>query len=193
MATGSELISLLEREAASERARILSEARAQAAAILTEARRAAGEALTATRERLEAEERAALVKARSTAALAAASLVLQVKEDEIARAFAQAEAALGALAADPRRYTGILRRLIEEALAQSGGGVVSVAPQDLATAEALVREHAWDATVRADPAVGAGARIASSDGRLVVTNTLASRLGRARPALAPAVARTLWG
>ncbi len=194
MTTGSELIALLEREAAAEREQLLAEARAQAEAIRAEARRAADEVLAATRERLEAEARASLVKAQSTATLRASSLVLQAKEDEIARVFAQAEAALAALVADARRYPEILRRLIEEGLQDLGeGGVVSVAPADQAIAEAMVRERGWKATVRADPAISGGARLSSPDGRLLVTNTFGSRLGRARPALAAGVARTLWG
>lgn len=191
---GSELVALLEREAAAEREQLLAEARTQAEAILAEARRAADEVLAATRERLLAEARAALVKAKSTATLRASALVLQAKEDEIARVFAQAEAALAALAADARRYPEVLRRFIEEGLQALGGrGVVTVAPSDQAVVEALVRERGWDATARADPAISGGARLSSPDGRLVVTNTLASRLERARPALAAEVARTLWG
>lgn len=194
MTTGSELIALLEREAASEREQILAEARAQAEAIRSEARRAADEVLAATRARLDADSRAALVKAKSTATLRASSLVLQAKEAEIARVFAQAEVALALLATDARRYPEILRRFIEEGLRDLGGaGVVSVAPADQATAEALVRERGWEATVHADPAISAGARLSSPDGRMVVTNTLASRLIRARPALTAGVARMLWG
>ncbi|MBM3470790.1 MAG: hypothetical protein FJX73_08375 [Armatimonadetes bacterium] len=192
--TDSELIALLEREAAFERERLLAEARAQAEAIRVEAQRAADEMLAATRERLQADARAALVKAKSTAMLRASSLVLQAKEDEISRVFAQAYSALESLAADARRYPEVLRRFIEEGLATLGGqGVVMVAQADQATAEALIREHGWEATVCADPAINGGARLASPDGRLVVTNTLASRLERARPALAAEVARTLWG
>ncbi|MDQ7839834.1 MAG: V-type ATP synthase subunit E [bacterium] len=192
--TDSELIALLEREATSERERLLAEAEAQADAIRAEAHRAADEGLAATRERLQADARAALVKAKSTAMLRASSLVLQAKEDEISRVFAQASSALESLAADVRRYPEVLRRLIEEGLAAlSGRGVVSVAPADQKMAEALIREHGWEATNCADPAISGGARLSSPDGRLVVTNTLASRLGRARPALAAEVARKLWG
>lgn len=193
-ATGSELIALLEREAAAEREQLLVEARAQADAIRAEARRAADEGLAATRERLEAGARAALVRAKSTATLRASSLALQAKEDEISRVFAHGEAALAALAADVQRYPEALRRFIEEGLQALGGrGVVTVAPADQAIAEALIREQGWEATACADPTISGGARLSSPDGRLVVTNTLASRLGRARPALAAEVARKLWG
>lgn len=194
VATSSELIALLEREAAAEREQLLVEAKAQAEAMLAEARRSAGEGLAATRERLDAGVRAALVKAASTASLRASSLVLQAKEDEIARVFAQAEVALASLSADARRYPEVLRRFIEEGLQALGGrGVVAVAPADQAVAEALIREHGWEAEVRTDPAISGGAHFSSQDMRLVVTNTLASRLGRARPALAAEVARILWG
>jgi vacuolar-type H+-ATPase subunit E/Vma4 len=55
-----------------------------------------------------------------------------------------------------------------------------------------VKERGWEVTIQADPAVQGGARISSTDGRLVVTNTLPSRLGRARPMLAAEVAGVLW-
>lgn len=192
--TDSELIALLEREAAAERARLLADARAQADAIRAEAQRAAEEMLAATRERLLADARAALIKEKSTAMLRAAALVLQAKEDEISRVFGQAGSALESLATDAQRFPEVLRRFIAEGLRGLGGaGVVAVAPADRAMAEALVRECGWEATVRADPEIIGGVRLSSPDGRLVVTNTLASRLDRARPALGAELARALWG
>ncbi len=191
---GSELIALLEREAQAERQRILDEARAQAEAIRVQATREAEAYLDGARARLEAEGRAALVKARSAAQLRAASLVLQAKEEEIGRVFAAAEAALAELVRDPARYPDVLRTFIAEGLRGFiGGAVVTVNPSDEALAAELVRGREGVLEVRTDPAVRGGARISSSDGRFVVTNTLASRLERARPALAADVAKTLWG
>jgi V/A-type H+-transporting ATPase subunit E len=189
----SEIITLLEREAAAEREQVLADARARAEAIRAEARGQAADVLASTRARLEAEERAAVVKAQSTARLRAASLVLQAKEEEISRVFARAGADLAGLAQNGQHYPAALRRFIEEGLRGiPGRAVVAVNPVDQAAADALVRERGWDATVRPDPSVEGGVRISSPDGRFVVTNTLASRLDRARPALAAEVARTLW-
>ncbi len=190
----SELIALLEREATTERDKLLSEARTQAETIRTEARREAEELLARNRERLEAEEKAALVKAQSTARLRASSLVLRAKEEEIARVFARAEAELSRLGGNGQRYPAALRTFIEEALrGVSGEAVVAVNPADQSIAQALVGERGLKVTVRADASVQGGARLSSPDGRFIVTNTLASRLARARPMLAAEVARALWG
>lgn len=193
MATSSELIALLEREAAAEREQTLNDARAQAERILAEARREAEAHLAATRDRLAGEEKAALVKAHSTAALRASSMVLQAKEEEIARVFAGAEAELARFNQDQTRYPRALLAFIEEGLQGfPGQPVVTVNPEDQAVVHDLVRLKGWQVTVRTDPGVRGGARITSPDGRFVVTNTLASRLERARPALAAEVAKILW-
>lgn len=193
VATSPELVALLEREAAAEREQILNDARAQADAIRAEARREAEEYLAATRGRLEAEGRAALVKAQSTAQLRSSALVLQAKEEEITRVFARAQDDLAAFASDAQRYPTVLQAFIEEGLRGTAGhAVVTVNPADQAAAEALVRTRGWDVTVQADPAVRGGGKISSPGGRFVVTNTLASRLERARPALAAEVAKILW-
>lgn len=189
----SELITLLEREAAAERDRLLAEARSQAEAVRAQARREAEELLAAQKARLEAEAKAAVVKAQSTAQLRASSQVLQAKEEEIKRVFAEAEAELAKFSSNGQRYPQILKAFIEEALGGLGGRAeVIVNPADQPVAQALIRERGWEATVRADPSVQGGARILSPEGRFVVTNTVGSRLERARPMLAAEVAKTLW-
>lgn len=189
----SELITLLEREGAAEREQVLTEARAQAAAVTTEAKRQADEMLAAHKERLAAEAKAALVKAQSTAQLRAASLVLKVKDEAISTVFSGAEAELSRLVSNGQRYPAALRMFIEEGLRGfPGRALVAVNPADQSIAQALVKERGWEVTIQADPAVQGGARISSPDGRLVVTNTLTSRLDRARPMLAAEVAGVLW-
>jgi len=189
----SELITLLEREAAAEREQVLAEARAQAASLAAEAQRQADETLAAHKERLAAEAKAALVKAQSTAQLRAAALVLRAKEEAIAAVFAGAEGELAQLVGNGRRYPAALRLFIEEALQGfSGRAIITVNPADQPVVQALVKERRWDVTLQADPSVQGGARIVSPDGRLIVTNTLSSRLDRARPMLLAEVARVLW-
>lgn len=193
VAMSSDLITLLEREASAEREKVLAEARAQAEAIRAEARREAAALLTSTRARLEAEARAALIKAQSTTHLRAASTVLQAKEAQITRVFSAAEADLARLASDAQRYPAALRLFLEEALAGvHSSAVVTVNPADQTVVAGLIRLAGRDATVRPDPALQGGVRVSSSDGRLVITNTLTSRLERARPGLAAQVARVLW-
>jgi V/A-type H+-transporting ATPase subunit E len=189
----SELVALLEREATAEREQLLSEARAQAEGIRADARRQAEEIVAAARARLETEAKAAMVKAQSTAQLRAASVVLQAKEDEIGRMFVKAEAELNRLAGDAQRYPAALRAFVEEALVGvTGRAIVTVHPSDEQVVGGLARVRGWDVEVRGDPAVRGGARVATPDGRFVVTNTLRSRLERARPSLAADIAKKLW-
>lgn len=193
VATGSELIALLEREAAAEREQILNEARAQADDLRARATQEADEFLSTTRSRLEAEARTALVKARSTAHLRASALVLQAKEEELARVFAAAEQELAAFVRDPQRYRAALCAFIEEGRKGfSGGEVVTVNPSDVSVVQELLRTGDGEVTVQADPAVEGGVRVSSPDGRFVVTNTVRSRFERAKPALAAEVAKILW-
>jgi vacuolar-type H+-ATPase subunit E/Vma4 len=189
----SELITLLQREADAEREQVLAQGRSQAESILAEARRQAEEVVTAARARLEADHKTALVKAQSTAQLHAASLVLRAKEEEIGRIFERADAELNRLLSDGQRYPAALRTFVEEALQGfQDRAIVSVNPSDEAVVQGLARVRGWNVDVRGDSAVRGGARVSAPDGRYIVTNTLASRLGRARPALAAELAKTLW-
>jgi vacuolar-type H+-ATPase subunit E/Vma4 len=186
-------MTLLQREAAAEREQVLAEARTQADAILADARRQAEEMVAGARARLERDQKAALLKAQSTAQLHAASLVLRAKEEEIARIFERAEAELARLIADGQRYPAALRAFVEEALQGfQDRAIVSVNLSDEAVVQGLARVRAWNVEVRADPAVQGGARVSAPDGRFMVTNTVASRLERARPALAAELAKLLW-
>lgn len=189
----SELITLLEREAATEREKILAEARAEAEKVVAEARRQAEELLAAHKERLEAETRAARVRAQSTAHLRASSQILRAKEEEIAQVFAAAEGALARIPSDGQRYPAILSAFITEGL---GGlenvGTVTVNPADVAAAQAVLKERGASVTVQTDPPVVGGVKVTSPDGRFVLTNTLSSRLERARPIIAADVAKALW-
>lgn len=189
----SELITLLEREAKAERDKILADARAEAEQVVAEARRQAEELVAAHKERLEAEARAARVRAQSTAHLRASSQMLQAKEEEIAQVFAAAEAELARVPGDAQRYPAILSAFLTEGLGGlESAGAVRVNPADLAATQAALRERGAAVTVQTDPAVVGGVKVSSPDGRFVLTNTLASRLDRARPIVAADVAKALW-
>src|SRR5207244_7608401 len=86
----SELITILEKEAAGEIDRILGEARVQAERVVAEATRQAQEYLAAQRQQLEAERQAAEVRELSAAQVRASALVLQGKDDAFAEAISGA-------------------------------------------------------------------------------------------------------
>jgi V/A-type H+-transporting ATPase subunit E len=191
---GSELLALLEQEAAAERERILAEARTQADQMRAAAVTQAAELVESQRRQQEAALQANRVRAQSTARLAAQALLLEAKDEAIAEVFRRAEEALDQVVRDHTRYGRILEHLIPEGIQGFNGRVIIEAhPDDVKAVQAAVQRQKLDAEVRAAEGVHGGVRLFSTDGRYIVLNTLQSRLERARPALASEVARTLWG
>jgi vacuolar-type H+-ATPase subunit E/Vma4 len=207
---GTQLIQLLEQEARAEKDQALQEAQAKAEEMLAAAAREADELEAAARQRVEAEQVQARARATSTASLRAAALVLAAKDEAIQKVFEQAEAGLRAAAANPQRRTAVLRSLLREAAqglagfddmvagresaGSSAGGRVTVETSggDVQAVRDAARELGLDAEVREARDVADGVRVAAADGRVVVENTLGSRLARARREMVSRVAETLW-
>jgi V/A-type H+-transporting ATPase subunit E len=190
--TTAAIVADIERETASEVARILADAEARAAALVDAARTDLRSAVDAARAR--AEPAARLDAARR---INAARLRLLDRRADLATARSEAvfdaagrriEAIAGG--ADPDRWAAALVRLVGESLDQAGpGATVVVRPADLA----LVAGWASTADVRvtADDDAAAGVRMVSADGRIEIDATLSARLDRARVRLAEAVATRL--
>ncbi len=190
----SDLLSLLEQEAAAERERVLAEARVQAEEIRAAAEAQARQIVESQRQLQEAALRMSRVRAQGTAHLEAQALLLKEKDRTLAEVFRRAEEALDQVIHDRARYSRILEHLIAEAVQGFAGHVVIEAhPDDVAAVRTAVQRQKVNADVRAADGIRGGVRLLSADGRYVVMNTLASRLERARPTLAAEVARTLWG
>ena len=190
----SELITILEKEAAGEIDRILGEARVQAERMVAEATRQAQEYLAAQRQQLEAERQAAKVRALSAAQVRASALVLQAKDEALHEVLSVAEEELARVQQDKARYGPILRGLIREASgALSGRITVEANPKDLELVKQSVRDLTLDAEVKAAEDVSGGVRLISDDSRFIVENTLASRVERVKTLLAPEIATLLWG
>lgn len=193
---GTQLIQLLEQEARAEKDQALQEAQAKAEEILAAAAREAGESEAAARQRVEVEQAQAQARATSTASLRAAALVLAAKDEAIRKVFEQAEAGLRAAAANPQRRAAVLKSLLREAtrdLATGGRVTVEASRGDVQAVQDAARELGLDAEVRDAADVADGVRVAAADGRVVVENTLGSRLARARREMVSRVAETLWG
>jgi len=192
---GTQLIQLLEQEARVEKDQALKEAETKAEEILAAARQEAGEIEAAARRRVEMEQAQARARAASTASLRAAALVLAAKDQAIRQVFEQAEAELRQAAGNLQRRGTVLRALLREAaqgLQAGGRATVYAAPADVAVVRDACRELGFDADVREAADVADGVRVASADGRVVVENTLGSRLARARREMVSRVAETLW-
>ncbi len=191
---GSELLSLLEQEAAAERERILAEARTQAQEIRSAAEAEAQTMVESQRQQQEAALRASRVRAQSTAHLAGQALLLEAKDRALAEVFHRAEEALDQVIRDRTHYERILEQLTSEGTQSFSGRVaIEAHPDDVTAVRSVVGRQRVDAEVRSADDIRGGVRIISADGRYIVLNTLASRLERARPTLTSEVARILWG
>ncbi|OLD40395.1 MAG: hypothetical protein AUI83_22240, partial [Armatimonadetes bacterium 13_1_40CM_3_65_7] len=174
--------------------RILGEARSQAERLVAEAKQEAQEYLTTQRQQLEAERKAAEVRALSAAQVRASALVLQARDEAIHEVFRIAEEELARLQQDKVRFGPIVRGLIKEASgALSGRITVEANPKDLDLVKQAVRDLKLDAEVKAADDVSGGVRLGSGDGRFIVENTLTSRVERVKTFLAPEIAALLWG
>ena len=190
----SELIAILEKESAVEIERIVAGARAQAEQLMARARDEAQAHLELQRQRLDAERKAAQVRALGAAQVRASALVLQAKDEALHEVFSAAADELARLQQDRARYGPILRGLIREASgALSGRITVEANPKDLELVKQSVRDLTLDAEVKAAEDVSGGVRLISDDSRFIVENTLASRLERVKTLLAPEIAALLWG
>jgi vacuolar-type H+-ATPase subunit E/Vma4 len=192
---GSELMQLLEREARVEKDRVLGDARRRVEEIRTVAARQAEEIVATTRVRVEQEREQARTRAQSAASLRASALLLEAKDGAIRQVFERAAAEIERAAADPGRRRGLLRRLLEEAAQgiATEGATLEVAPGDVDAARDAARALHLPLEIRENAEVRDGVRLISKDRRIVVENTVASRLERTRSALVSRVAEILWG
>ena len=187
----ADLAALLDKEASAEIDAILAEARERASAIVADAD-AEAEAVVAKRERTaKAAREATLVRARSSAQLAAASQRLQAQQRAIQSVFDAVEERFDALPNDAERYRGLLDGLLREAAPAVGGrpSAIEVAPGDVELAREVAAAAGMDAEVRGADDVRAGVRVVA--GSVSVENTLPARLEALRDELASDVARVL--
>ena len=192
---GSELLQLLEREARVERDKVLSEAREKAQEIRAAADKDAAEISGETRRGLEGERAQILNRATSAASLRAAALVLEAKDQAIREVFQRAAEELKRASEDPERRRDMLRTLLAEAIQglQTEGAILEVPRGDAEAAREICHALGLSLEIRENPEISGGVRITTKDRRVVVENTVSSRLARTRAALVSRVAEILWG
>jgi len=161
----------------------------QAAAILADARQDAEALRREVRERVVApayRERARIIHRARMECLRKEG---DAREAAIDTAFERASQCLAGLRGDPG-YPAILRRLTEEALNELHGSLEDVSrarlqadPRDEALLQSILCERDLRLSVDYRLNCWGGLIARSADGRVVVINTLESRLERAMPAL----------
>lgn len=190
----SDLTALLEREASAEIAAIHAEARSRAEALVADARAEAEQILAQRRRSAEAQRDAALVRARSAAALEASALKLQAQHAALEGVFEDVRVQLAGLPKDARAYAVTFGRMLAEALDSLGAAnaaAVVVAPSDVAVAQSALIALGHTLPVETDSSVSLGMRVRSKS-RSAVENSLIARLSALEGELAAEVSRLLF-
>jgi vacuolar-type H+-ATPase subunit E/Vma4 len=179
-----DILHAMESDASAEREVIFANARQEADRVTERART---EAEAAGARRLETELRALRseqARRLNDARLAGLRQVALRREGLLGQAFDAAAAEIGALRTRGE-YPEVFRRLLMEAAEELPDQLLAVRvdPRDQELASAQVREQGLDASVSAGLSCAGGLEVATSDGQVIVRNTVEHRLARAREAL----------
>jgi vacuolar-type H+-ATPase subunit E/Vma4 len=148
------------------------------------------EAMVQAKKRVEAERGKLVARVRGEVKLE----LLRRKQEVSDRAFQEArERILAARSAPGYRLTA--RRLAEEAIRQAGESdlVFHVDPRDRPLFEGILGDLHRNCEIVTDLETAGGLTVTTNSGRFVVTNTLESRLSRARELLKGEVFSILYG
>ncbi len=195
----AEVLRSVEDEARSEVQAMLAEADAAAATIVAQARRSVEARVAQARDAADVAARTEAARMVNEVRLRLVHRRAELAARRVDEVFAAAERRLEAIASGPdrARWARALHALAREAADHAGpGAVIEVRGQDV---ELLAGPAPGEPGTAADPAGArirgtldeAGLRLVAADGHEVVDATLATRLSRARAALAAEVASTL--
>jgi V/A-type H+/Na+-transporting ATPase subunit E len=139
------------------------------------------------------------VRSESTAIVYSASLkakneLIRAQEETVDEAFRLAEKRLAELNKD-QSYPAILGTLLDEVLEFfEGEAVLQVRPEDRSPVESMMADRQRQYRISETPLTASGGLVASSpNGEVTVSNTLESRLDRARDKLRLEISNTLFG
>ncbi len=182
--TYDELLRSIEAAAGERKRELLAKASAEAEDI----RKGAGARAAGIREEVMAEAKARLARDRERMlgqVRKETKRELLKRRNAIAdRAYATAGERVLALRASPR-YRAVARRLTEEAVGLAGQEhlVLHIDPRDRDLFEGILRDLGRNSDIVTDLPGAGGLTVSSRDGKILVTNTLESRLFRARELL----------
>lgn len=189
----SQLTSLLEEEAAQEKAMILQKAREEVNALLSKVNEEADEKLRKAEEEIALWRRREKEKAQSALNLQFSSSLLKEKSTWIQKVFSEAGQKLEGYGANPD-YPKIMGLLLEEALPknQTEEIMIVVHPDDQALLQNLLAERKIKAKIKTDSSIKAGLKLISEEGKIEVSNILGDRLKKAEAQLLVKVRKILW-
>lgn len=176
--SGTDRVRAIEEHARAEVAQVIAQAEREAAAIRQEAREAASVTTAADQARIV-----------HRASLEAMHIVSEAEQQIVEQALDHVRTQLAGLRASAD-YPDVLRDLLTEALAALQGSLLegepahlSADPRDRALLERILRDLGLEPVVRYELDTWGGVRVTDSEDRVVVDNTLESRLAMATPLL----------
>ncbi len=188
-----DMLRAIEEEGDARCKQILDNAEAEASEILKgtkeEAKRIREEYIT----RAEATMYGEKTRILSDAKLYVKKQVIQTKEKHIEDAFDSVAGEFEAMRTRPE-YASYFRRLLDETAANAEGDlVICVDRRDEKVARDAIAAAGLNCELRTDISTLGGLKAITADGRIVLTNTIDSRLERAKQFLKPEVATKLFG
>jgi len=108
-------------------------------------------------------------------------LLIRIRETAFERAFTEAEARFRSLRSDPK-YPAVFENLLKEAANAMGDGafVVHIDPRDEALCKKTLSLLNRSSEIRTDLVTGGGVALSLPDNSVVISNTVESRLQRAK-------------
>ncbi len=173
---------------------VQSDAQQRVAEITSEVERDSDRTRRARLKKVEDAVRSEATAIVYSAQLKAKNELIKAQEETVEAAFRLAEQKLNELSKE-NRYPKILEVLLSEALEYFGGGevLILIRPEDRSLVENLMSERKQPYGISDTPLESSGGLIVSSPGgKVVVSNTFESRLGRARDKLRLAISKTLF-
>jgi len=184
-----DILAAIDAQVQIERARILEEAEAETERIEAEARQDAESIRDRHFARLRKQADADRIRRVNEARLDARFQVMQAKEALLTAVFDEAARQLAQARTDPR-YPTALRHLVQEAVDELGVEIViQLDPRDDTVAQNLIPATC---TVDLSLECWGGIVAATTDGQLVVNNTLEARLERAKTLLRNDLTALIW-
>jgi V/A-type H+/Na+-transporting ATPase subunit E len=182
-------------ESAQEKERILREKTSQQIKDVLDEARARADAVE--RELVGAAVKKVSVEKNKETYLAGAEIKLraiQLKETYLTRAFLEAQKKVAGIRDDPM-YPAVFKKLAEESLGalESHGVRIHIDKRDENLCRTVIGPLAPEAEILTDLKCAGGLIITSHEGNLVISNTIESRLERARERLTLELYRTLAG
>lgn len=188
-----DMLRAIEEEGEARCKEILDNAEAEAAEILKNVKEEAKRVREEYIARAEATMYGEKTRILSDAKLYVKKQVIQAKEEHIEDAFDNVASEFEAMRKRPE-YASYFRRLLDETAANAEGNlIISVDRRDEKVARDAVAAAGLDCELRTDISTLGGLKAITADGRIVLTNTIDSRLERAKQFLKPEVATKLFG